>query len=840
MNEEKIPKSDRTKEIERSILNAESQIAGLKGEREDIIKQGKKLGFSNEEIEKLLKEVTVNDIKENKLEDKKIKNPTEKLSEDTPNINHEHPEIKKAEQEVDEFEVAKKRVADFINEKVDNTLKKYKEKEEEEDIKNGILSNETEREQNEFINDKPKAEVIEINNTKTENEEKISSDKIEKRAHDIYDKRQKDGIEGNEKNDWEKSEKQLRDEQLSDIEKNLEETRNKYIREFKKNKGKMDTEELIHKTRNATFNILAGAKNIFSKNKLDLKNSVKPEDYFTNETREAKMEYNQARIKMGNAMYEQKKEELEKSGLSGEELKKALENYRSTEILVKTITDERQKIIDVKVIDRPAMWKKLLDGYKKMPRWQRVALSTALFTAAAGVGVASGGIFAGYGLATMAAMKFGTSMAVGSVVSQTGRGIDLIMKKSDTKFTETLENNKTDLKNKFGNNEINQEEYEKRIVLIEKEETKRGRNRTLLKAGIGIAVAGLAGHYAYDALGNGLHHVDSLHNATVDAVSGPEVSHLPHTEPSIEHHINTPPVIQHASIEATALHGQGAISTLRELQHNLKTEYGNNLENAPASVKHILNTDPNQLAKEYGMYKPGQDAESAFIKSGSSFKVDNAGNVTYHEIGGHSDITLEKGSEIKVNTEYTDKMADTDHSGVKTEIAQNNNYDLPKQVDSITGEIINTNAEPTNLIDNQYKLPPQVDPITGQPVLNEETINMKPESLRINNLSPENLEQVHSTFKENINHLFPNNEHSYDWDNVKGKTPDDLFKLEKENGLNEIYKPLTSYIHKLEEVTGLRPTTKSLLVPIDETNSQFIVRAMQKAQEMGQLDKIKL
>jgi len=53
----------------------------------------------------------------------------------------------------------------------------------------------------------------------------------------------------------------------------------------------------------------------------------------------------------------------------------------------------------------------------------------------------------------------------------------------------------------------------------------------------------------------------------------------------------------------------------------------------PTSVKHILNTNADKLAREYGMYKPGQDAESAFIKSGSSFQVDRYGNVTYHPRG---------------------------------------------------------------------------------------------------------------------------------------------------------------------------------------------------------------
>ena len=210
---------------------------------------------------------------------------------------------------------------------------------------------------------------------------------------------------------------------------------------------------------------------------------TKPEDFFTKETTDAKEKYDKARVDMGNVMYEEKKIELEKAGLSGADLEKALQEYKATEILAKTIIDERQKLIDEKVKGapiKPALWKKLIDGYIGLkPRWKKVAISTLLFTAAAGLGVTTGGVFAGYGLASMAAMKFGTSMTLGYFTGHAVKGVDLIARKSDARFATNKIEDKNIWANRFSKGEINQEKYEEEIEKIEMEEKKRARNRVL-------------------------------------------------------------------------------------------------------------------------------------------------------------------------------------------------------------------------------------------------------------------------------------------------------------------------------------------------------------------------
>ena len=577
----------------------------------------------------------------------------------------------------------------------------------------------------------------------------------------------------------------------TELDKKIKATREEYIKEYNKSKKEADKEKLIDKTRNSVFNILAGVKNIFSKKKMEYKKAVQVEDYFTKESTDAKKEYNKARIEMGEAMYNQKKSELEKAGLTGVDLETALTQYKATEILAKTIIDERQKIIDAKVEGapiKPALWKRAIDWYMKIkPRWRRVALSTLFFLPLSAMGAVGAGAIASYGiygLAGLAGVKFGASMAIGAGVGHLAKGIDWAKKGADLKFKEKQDQERIRLEDEFSTGKIGLAEYEKGIEVIENEEKKRARNRILTKAIVGGALAITAGYGSYTAMGLGVAHLSDTHNV-IDATSGADIDHshvaegprppltnagtnppsgfkikypFPIKTPEAEHlPPGTPGALKlhenivHANVEATALHGKGAIATLRELQHNLKVEYGNDLNSAPASVKHILNTDAHKLAEEYGMYKPGEDAESAFIKSGSSFKVDANGNVIYHEVGTKTDINLEKGTEVKVNAQYEGKMVDTDHFGVKE------SFKAPAQVDMETGRPIITHPEGDNIkVDgDQFKAPEQVDMETGKPIV--------PNNTDLNNPKLDLIPKGNSVKFENFNfgngdHILPLNE----------------------------------------------------------------------------------
>ena len=237
------------------------------------------------------------------------------------------------------------------------------------------------------------------------------------------------------------------------MQKKLDEAREAYLEEYKKCAKEAHRQNLIEKTKNSILNIFRKKEN-----RVD----VKIEDFFTEELRTLERAYKDAKVSLGNSMYYAKKAELEKTK-SDEELKDELSKYKSTEILQKVVIEERQKVIDANK-EKISLLKKMLDGYRKMPRWKRVALSTALFTAAAGAGVVSAGAFAGsglLGLAGMATFKFAKSMAIGVAVGHATKSIDWLSKKNDKNF-ETRQNiQKTNLQEQYGKGDISLEEYEK-------------------------------------------------------------------------------------------------------------------------------------------------------------------------------------------------------------------------------------------------------------------------------------------------------------------------------------------------------------------------------------------
>jgi hypothetical protein len=156
------------------------------------------------------------------------------------------------------------------------------------------------------------------------------------------------------------------------------------------------------------------------------------------------------------------------------------------------------------------------------------------------------------------------------------------------------------------------------------------------------------------------------------------------------------------------------------------------------------------------------------------------------------------------------------------------------------------NPEQVTPLENNYKLPEQVDPITGKPVIqtnidnNSTDLNQNEkqegvvndnnieENQNVVKLLPEEIKHIQHVYDENTNYLFPNNEADHAWDNVKDKTPDDIFQVEKANGLNETYKPFASYLHRLEEMTKLNPRTATIDNPNPETNVEYIIRALRK------------
>lgn len=363
------------------------------------------------------------------------------------------------------------------------------------------------------------------------------------------------------------------------------------------------------------------------------------------------------------------------------------------------------------------------------------------------------------------------------------------------------------------------------------------KNKEMLR---GAAVAG--GLAVLGQLIMGAYHHDGANAA---GHTNPNPSDTPEAKNVIEIEKGVPiiKIIEHTTVTATADHGHGAIATLRELQHSLKAEYGNDLTHAPASVKHILETDVHKLAQEYGMYKPGQDAESAFIKSGSTFKVDGGGNLTYHEGGGHNDLLLEKGTDVKADHLYEGKMSDTDHSGSVE------GHKLPEQVDGNTGTPVDQHTGP-EVIDNLHKLPPQVDAVTGEPV-NHDVIKegVTPKTTESIPLTEDQAKGAMMLYLDNKTAIFGNGpfgsslfdriskEDVLDFIKPTGENPNwkSLYPKEitifTDEALENMHNKMAGYLKKLMEITGEKPRVNMLNE--GESTASFLKRGLEKATSLG-------
>ncbi len=84
-------------------------------------------------------------------------------------------------------------------------------------------------------------------------------------------------------------------------------------------------------------------------------------------------------------------------------------------------------------------------------------------------------------------------------------------------------------------------------------------------------------------------------------------------------------------LESAMAGSRGAIGAIDDLQDSLKLKFGNDV---PAQYKDLMAKTPDQLAREWGFYKPGEVNESAVIKKGEGFSIDSKGVVRFMGLNG--------------------------------------------------------------------------------------------------------------------------------------------------------------------------------------------------------------
>jgi hypothetical protein len=85
-----------------------------------------------------------------------------------------------------------------------------------------------------------------------------------------------------------------------------------------------------------------------------------------------------------------------------------------------------------------------------------------------------------------------------------------------------------------------------------------------------------------------------------------------------------------ASVEVGS---RGAIGAIDDLQKAVLEKLGDN--NVPEKYREFLSKDPHDLAREWGFYKPGEEAESAVILKGAKIKMSGTGVVLFEDHKGN-------------------------------------------------------------------------------------------------------------------------------------------------------------------------------------------------------------
>ena len=328
------------------------------------------------------------------------------------------------------------------------------------------------------------------------------------------------------------------------------------------------------------------------------------------------------------------------------------------------------------------------------------------------------------------------------------------------------------------------------------------------------------------------------------------------------------PEIKFVAAEADG--GQGAISTLRELQAKLGEEY-KGVDKLPENVDHIINSDAHELAKEYGLYRPGEDAESAKVYVGDKMTFNKeTGEVVFTHVRGGEDV-------LQQGVEYKGDMFDSGKIGTVSENTAGNadpfansapipnGEDMPSsflenhpQVAPGDGDFANSSPIPngedvgSSFIDNNPQVAPDTNQESSTVVKNENDFNreesqgsnnntsVKNESgENNNNLSPRDIRQIDRIFDRNLDHVFPENKDMNIWEGIKGKNAAELYYADNFNNLDPQYESLKDYLHKIHEVTGIEPREETWYRSA-ESNLEYIQRGLKEAALQDKLKDIKL
>ena len=352
---------------------------------------------------------------------------------------------------------------------------------------------------------------------------------------------------------------------------------------------------------------------------------------------------------------------------------------------------------------------------------------------------------------------------------------------------------------------------------------------------------------------------------------------------------NTSEVPGFKSVEITFDKGKGGLQGILDLKDKLKAEYPD-LSKAPEGVRKFIEGDFVEQAKSKGLKFLSEDGKSSLkIFEGATLKLDAEGNPVFTNLGSNEEVYIANKVEAvkpgefvgppepeKVTPEPAPVAADTEtpnktlennpkaealkklgYSGDPKDIVAVNRFlkddffashdierplSTPESLQDAADTAVETIRQNRQNVLDQYPVQPEISD-AGRHIEPLEHFFGYTKGVAGNplNLSDKTLEAVDETYSRNIAKFFE--DPNVGWTRIKMLPAHNVLKYngpfaykgftfdQKDAG------PVSQYLRKLVEVTGLKPKNSWFFGR--ESVQHYMARALQKAADKGYLEKLK-
>lgn len=290
--------------------------------------------------------------------------------------------------------------------------------------------------------------------------------------------------------------------------------------------------------------------------------------------------------------------------------------------------------------------------------------------------------------------------------------------------------------------------------------------------------------------------------------------------------------------------GKGGIQGILELKEQIRAQYPD-ISKAPQNVQEFLNVNSTKQAIEFGLFKPGQADESAFILKGSTLRLDESGQLIFHDAKTGEDIV-----------KYEGRMFDSDNSGlqkaVEAEIAEVSSGVDAAPESAPKGEVSELARNYPSFEEQRSKIFERLsftEAETAAEATGEAGAEVSAEEASLRGRLAEYAREgtnasairgANEVYQYNLRNIFPDSARMEEWNEAISKMKAKEIWENRVGGESELdkqtaYGHIFYYIQKLERETGIKP--RGGFWRRDENVAEYIGRALRRAAELGKLDK---